>query len=109
MKKPTPHSSQGGGTSRSQMVHFSPIAMIHKEKVVPFPDIVRGTFVLTNIGDRFLTMEQVSEYLQIPKNTLYKYTSKNTTRRQLRGVRIGRALRFRLSDVDKWLEELEVI
>ena len=31
------------------MVHFSAIAMIHKEKVVPFPDIVRGTFALTNI------------------------------------------------------------
>ncbi|MFC1714810.1 helix-turn-helix domain-containing protein [Candidatus Poribacteria bacterium] len=59
-------------------------------------------------GDRFLTIDQVSEYLQVPKNTLYKYTSENTTRLRLRGVRIGRALRFRLSDVDKWLEELGV-
>jgi len=37
------------GASGSQMVHFSAIAMIYKEKVVPFPDIIRGTFVLTNI------------------------------------------------------------
>jgi hypothetical protein len=34
------------GTLESQMVHFSAIAMIHKEKVVPFPAIVRGTFVI---------------------------------------------------------------
>ena len=37
------------GTSESQMVHFSAIATIYKEKVEPFPAIIRGTFVLTNI------------------------------------------------------------
>ena len=33
------------------MVHFSAIAMIHEEKVVPFSDIIRGTFALTNIHE----------------------------------------------------------
>jgi hypothetical protein len=34
------------------MVHFSAIAIIYKEKVVHFPDIIRGTFALTNIFRR---------------------------------------------------------
>ena len=40
------------GTLESQMVHFSAIAMIHRRKVVPFSDIIRGTFALTNIIGR---------------------------------------------------------
>ena len=59
--------------------------------------------------DKYLTLDEVAEHLQVPKTTLYKFTSRNTTRPRLRGVRIGRALRFRLSDVEEWLRGLEVV
>ena len=57
--------------------------------------------------EKYLTLDDVSKYLQLPKATLYKYTSRNTTKPRLKGVRIGRTLRFRVSDVGKWLMELE--
>ena len=37
------------GTLECQMVHFSAIAIIYREEMVPFSAIIRGTFVLTNI------------------------------------------------------------
>lgn len=57
--------------------------------------------------ERYLTLDDVSDLLQIPKSTLYKYTARNTGKPRLRGVRIGRSLRFRVSDVHNWLERLE--
>ena len=57
--------------------------------------------------EKYLTLDDISKYLQLPKATLYKYTSRNTTRLRLRGVRIGRTLRFRTTDVDEWLKELK--
>ena len=57
--------------------------------------------------EKYLTLDDISRYLQLPKATLYKYTSRNTTKLRLRGVRIGRTLRFRTSDVDEWLKELK--
>ena len=56
--------------------------------------------------EEYLTLEQVSEYLQVPKTTLYKYTSKNTHKTRLRGARIGRGFRYRKSEVDRWFEEI---
>jgi len=56
--------------------------------------------------DRYLKIEEISEYLQIPKATLYKYTSRNTIKPRLKGIRIGRTLRVKLRDVDQWLREL---
>jgi excisionase family DNA binding protein len=58
-------------------------------------------------NEKYLTLDDISKYLQLPKATLYKYTSRNTTKLRLRGVRIGRTLRFRTSDVDEWLKELK--
>jgi len=57
--------------------------------------------------EKYLTVDDVSELLQMPKSTLYKYTAKNTVRPRLKGVRIGRTLRFRESDINEWLEKLE--
>ena len=58
------------------------------------------------MSEEYITLDQVSEYLQIPKSTLYRYTSKNTSKIRLKGARIGRAFRFRKSDVDRWYEEI---
>jgi excisionase family DNA binding protein len=55
--------------------------------------------------EKFLTLDELSEFLQIPKSTLYKYTAKNTGKPRLVGVRIGRSLRYRVSDVNEWLEK----
>jgi len=68
--------------------------------------------MFTDIGpirteERYLTLDEVSDFLQVPKSTLYKYTSRNTTRPRLKGIRIGRVLRFRMRDVDLWVKELE--
>ena len=50
-----------------------------------------------------LTMDELSHYTQTSKSTLYSLRSQG---RGPKGVRIGRALRFRKSDVDAWLHML---
>ena len=57
--------------------------------------------------EKYLTLDDVSELLQMPKSTLYKYTAKNTVRTRLKGVRIGRTLRFRKSDLHEWIKNFE--
>ena len=57
--------------------------------------------------EKYLTLDEVSEFLQIPKGTLYKFTAKNTGKPRLKGIRIGRSLRFRVSDVTDWIEQLK--
>jgi excisionase family DNA binding protein len=48
------------------------------------------------------TAEQVSQYLGIPVNTLYQWRLRRTGPV---GLRIGRHLRYRWSDVEKWLDQ----
>lgn len=50
-----------------------------------------------------LTMDELSRYTQTSKSTLYSLRSQG---RGPKGIRIGRALRFRKSDVDAWLHML---
>ena len=47
------------------------------------------------------TVNQLSEYLQVPVQTIYAWRHEGGGPRALRA---GRALRFRRSDVDEWLE-----
>ena len=62
---------------------------------------------MQNSMEQYLTLDEVSAHLQVSRATLYKFTSRNTDRPRLKGVRIGRRLRFRKSDVEQWLEKLE--
>ena len=55
---------------------------------------------LWNISD-------VASYLQIPISSVYKMTARRATVR-IPYIRIGGKLRFRRSDVDRWLELLTV-
>lgn len=48
-----------------------------------------------------LTIKQVSEYLAIPESTLYK---KIGTQHCPPARKIGGTLRFRMEDVDAWLD-----
>lgn len=53
----------------------------------------------------FFTIKEVSEYLRIPKNTLYKYTQE----KRIPCFKVGVQLRFKKSSVDKWIAEMEKI
>lgn len=54
------------------------------------------------LSDRLLTVDEVAEWLQVAVRTIYAW--------RVRGVgppaiRVGGQLRFRRSDIERWLEE----
>lgn len=51
--------------------------------------------------DRLLTLEQVAGYLQVPVKTLYDWRHRGLGPK---GLRVGRYVRYRQSDVDAWLD-----
>ncbi|RYU93751.1 helix-turn-helix domain-containing protein [Emticicia agri] len=53
------------------------------------------------VENKPMTIEEASKFLQIPKNTLYKYTHE----RSIPFRKIGRSLRFNQKDLVEWLEE----
>lgn len=54
-------------------------------------------------GDPLLTIDQAAEYLAIPKATLYTWRTRRSGFGP-RAVKIGGCLRFRLSDLDTWID-----
>lgn len=54
------------------------------------------------IPDRLLTPDEVAQWLGKPKATLYAWRSRNLGPR---GIRVGNALRYRRSEVERWLDE----
>ena len=56
----------------------------------------------TVADDRLLDVGEVAAYLNLPTQTLYAW---RVSSRGPRGIKIGRHLRFRRSDVESWLEE----
>lgn len=50
----------------------------------------------------YLTTEQVSEYLTVPVSTLYQWRSRG---RGPRAAKVGRHLRWKLADVDRWVDD----
>ena len=50
---------------------------------------------------RLLNIKEASEYLGIPKGSLYKLV----WQRRIPFVKIGKALRFDKEKIDKWIEE----
>lgn len=48
------------------------------------------------------TLPEVSEYLGVPANTLYQWRTKKLGPRS---SRVGRHIRYRWDDVEKWLDE----
>lgn len=51
----------------------------------------------------FLNIDQTSQYLGIPKNTLYQYTS----RRKIPFVKVGKQLIFEVAELKQWLKSLK--
>jgi excisionase family DNA binding protein len=52
--------------------------------------------------DRWLRPQEVSEYIGIPIATLYRWRSMGEGPA---AARVGRHLRYRLTDLSRWLEE----
>lgn len=50
--------------------------------------------------DELLTPQEVAAYLQIPRQTLYAWRNRRTGPP---GIRVGRHLRYRRSDLLSWL------
>lgn len=48
-----------------------------------------------------LTVEEISEYLKIPKSTIYKLVREG----KIPAQKIGRHWRFRKETIDHWLEK----
>jgi excisionase family DNA binding protein len=53
---------------------------------------------------RFLTVDELSEYLAMPVATLYTWTHQ----RKIPHIKLGRGLRFDRLEIDKWLESRKV-
>jgi excisionase family DNA binding protein len=52
--------------------------------------------------DKLLTLEQVAELLQVPARTLYSWRYKGEGPQ---GLRVGRHIRYRAADLDRWVDE----
>lgn len=48
-----------------------------------------------------LTIDELAEYLKIPKSTLYKLAQEG----RIPGQKVGRHWRFRREAIDRWLEQ----
>jgi excisionase family DNA binding protein len=51
--------------------------------------------------DPLWSLPEVAKYLGIPEKTIYVWRTRNTGPR---GIRVGRHVRFRRSDVESWLD-----
>lgn len=53
---------------------------------------------------KLLTVEQIAEYLQVKPSTVYQWTHQG----YIPHVKLGNRVRFRVSQVDRWLERKSV-
>jgi excisionase family DNA binding protein len=54
--------------------------------------------------DSLLTVDQIAAYLQVRPSTIYQWTHEG----YIPHVKLGNLVRFRMSQVDRWLEKKEV-
>ena len=52
--------------------------------------------------DCLMTTEQLAEFLQVPLTSLYQWRHKG---RGPKGIKVGKYVRYRRSDVDAWLDD----
>ena len=58
------------------------------------------------MNSKLLSIEDVADYLGIPKNTLYQWRTKGYGPT---GRRIGKYVRYRSEDVDAWVDQQGVV
>ena len=51
--------------------------------------------------DEILTLKEVADYLKLTERTLYRLTQEG----DVPGFKVGNSWRFRLRDIDAWIEE----
>ena len=54
------------------------------------------------MSSKLLTIDDLSDHLGVPKNTLYRWRTKGYGPA---GRRIGKYVRYRPEDVDSWVEQ----
>jgi len=54
-----------------------------------------------NVNQRLLNVSELSEYLGLPKNTIYAWVSQ----RRIPFVKCGRLTKFDLQKIEAWIEE----
>jgi excisionase family DNA binding protein len=58
------------------------------------------------MNSKLLSIEDVADYLGVPKNTLYQWRTKGYGPT---GRRIGKYVRYRSEDVDAWIDQQGVV
>ena len=56
---------------------------------------------MQNVDNEFLSPAGLAEYLGVPDGTIYQWRHKGPGPR---GIKVGKHVRYRRSDVEKWLE-----
>lgn len=67
------------------------------------PSNVSYTSIEPSVLAPVLTIDQLAEYLQVPKRTIYVWRTRGEGPR---AIKVGRELRFRAQDVNAWLDAL---
>lgn len=52
--------------------------------------------------NKLLTLDELADYLAVPKNTLYQWRTKGYGPQ---GRKIGKYIRYRADDVDTWIDQ----
>jgi excisionase family DNA binding protein len=52
------------------------------------------------LNEKILTVPQVAEYLQMAESTVYGWVQQG----KLRGIKLGRSVRIKLSDLQRFLD-----
>ena len=58
---------------------------------------------MRNNAKPYLSITELSDYLQIAKGTIYKYTSL----KRIPYFKIGKRVRFSKNSIDRWVKKLE--
>jgi excisionase family DNA binding protein len=56
---------------------------------------------MSKIEDRWLSVDEICQYLGVSKDTVYKWIDK----KNLPGHRIGRLWKFKRAEVDEWVRK----
>jgi excisionase family DNA binding protein len=74
----------------------SETAMFHKHEKEPIPIVLNGV-----IGRRLLNVREAAQYLGLDEDTIYR----KARLREIPCVKVGRALRFDLEALERFIEE----
>ena len=62
-----------------------------------------GSFTEVKMDDRWLSVEDIAEYLGIKRDTVYRWID----RRNMPAHKVGRLWKFRKDEVDRWVRKGE--